>query len=342
MSVNFLIDNHIYFDAENEDIMIVDWKSLETELNDRNVHDFINTIKKTVVAEEKDKIENLLIKVDSLEKTNIFTVFVFTLKQALEDYKILIEVASKELLENIAIILNSTFPNHKEEKIEVFQTGSLPLTYLQSIKKKAVKKDDFSSNFIRQIDESFPIDEGKNCVNSEKKNEENYMHTDSLEVLADIGFPDSKTHQKAIFLNTLGCINLGKNLLEEALNNFDESIKLNSFLAESFSNRGLCKKFLGLFDEALLDYKKAVKLEPKLFKAHYNLGILMLSKKKYNDALLKFNEVIKLSRDWAPAYHAKSVALKKLGRLNEAKNFVLLAIKKADTTSNSVLGKSIT
>jgi tetratricopeptide (TPR) repeat protein len=63
--------------------------------------------------------------------------------------------------------------------------------------------------------------------------------------------------------------------LEEALEDFDEAIRLNRWFPHFFNNRGTILRALGQTEKALQDFTEAVKLNPRSPEAVYNRALVL-------------------------------------------------------------------
>ncbi len=108
--------------------------------------------------------------------------------------------------------------------------------------------------------------------------------------------------------------NLGNALVkngqtDEAIRQFQEYIDLNP--NDPFAHYNLATAFYneGQLDEAISQYREAIHSEPGYVDAHNNLGIALGRKGQLDEAIKQFREVIRLKPDFAEAYDNLGIAL---------------------------------
>ena len=109
---------------------------------------------------------------------------------------------------------------------------------------------------------------------------------------------------------------LGRN--EDALDAFDECLKLDPKHASAWYNRGVALGILGRHEDALHAYDECLKLDPKDASAWNNKGVALGNLGRYEDALHAYDEALKLNPKYANAWYNKGGALSYLGRNDEA------------------------
>lgn len=105
---------------------------------------------------------------------------------------------------------------------------------------------------------------------------------------------------------------------EEAINAFNQALRLNSTLPEAYNNRGNAKAKLGRYDVAIKDYDKALFLKPNYVIAYYNRGTAKRKLKQYAAAVADFDEAIDLKPDYAEAHNNRGAAKFGLGQYEAA------------------------
>jgi tetratricopeptide (TPR) repeat protein len=94
---------------------------------------------------------------------------------------------------------------------------------------------------------------------------------------------------------------------------------LNAFnLTTVYFNRANAHSDLNHFDQAIQDYDEAIRLDPLGADLYLNRGLAYANKANYRQAVLDFDEAIHFFADFALAYQNRCMAMTLLGRLNEA------------------------
>lgn len=119
----------------------------------------------------------------------------------------------------------------------------------------------------------------------------------------------------------LGLARLENKKYEEAIENFNSSLKFASFDRQEdliYNNRGAAQKGLGRINEARTDFLKALEINPRSFEAMGNLGTLFYEQGNYAEAEAQFNKALQINPlDVALNYNlARTKA--KLGQHKEA------------------------
>ncbi len=124
----------------------------------------------------------------------------------------------------------------------------------------------------------------------------------------------------------------------EAIQSYDEAIRLSPQDAKFYNNRGTAYRALGQYDQALKDYEQAIQLSPWYPHAYNNRGLVYLALGQYEKALQDFDMVIQL-HPWNPhAYNNRALVYRALRQHEKALQDFDLAIrlnpKDADAYNN--------
>lgn len=111
-----------------------------------------------------------------------------------------------------------------------------------------------------------------------------------------------KLHNDFLSFNYLGQIYHKMKNYDEAINNFNISIKLKGDLHVSYINRGSVFEDLENFDRAIKDYKKAIEINPKAYLAYNNIGNIFTKIGKFDEALNNL-KIATLSNKFLPFYN---------------------------------------
>ncbi len=138
--------------------------------------------------------------------------------------------------------------------------------------------------------------------------------------------------------NSLGNDLLKEGKSEEAINHYNEAIRLKPSYPYAYYGRGNVYSKLGQYQQAIEDYNEAIRLKPDFAYAYYNRGIVYSELGQYQQAIEDYNEAIYLKPDYAKAYYARGLACGKIGQYQLAiENFneaIRLKPNEADAYNN--------
>ena len=118
-------------------------------------------------------------------------------------------------------------------------------------------------------------------------------------------------------------INLGNTLLDqgqtdEAVNQFQEAVRLNPDYVDAHVDLGFALLNRGQTDEAIGQFQEALRLDPDYAQAHNNLGIALLNQGHVDEAIGQYREAIRLKGDYADAHKNLGIALLGQGQTDQA------------------------
>jgi tetratricopeptide (TPR) repeat protein len=107
------------------------------------------------------------------------------------------------------------------------------------------------------------------------------------------------------------------NRSEEALQDYNEAVKVLPNYAEAYNNRGVLLLNLKKFSEALNDFNMAINLRPTYWKPYFNKGLLYMSTGQSDSSIKNYDVAIRLNPSY-DAYLNKGVVLYSQNKLEEA------------------------
>ncbi|WP_026731209.1 serine/threonine-protein kinase [Fischerella sp. PCC 9605] len=123
-----------------------------------------------------------------------------------------------------------------------------------------------------------------------------------------------------------GSILLKLNRPQDALNSYEEALKIDSNFYEALIGKGNALNLLGQPSKALFAFKQASEIRPQDYLVWFNQGILLTQTlRNHEEGLKAFEQTTILKDDFSPAWVGKALALLELQRYKEA----LVAIDKA-------------
>ena len=107
---------------------------------------------------------------------------------------------------------------------------------------------------------------------------------------------------------------------DEAIQAYDEAIRLDPRYAKPWNNKGRSLEEQGKYDEAVEAYDEAIRLDPEFNNAWINKGYSLEKLGRLNEAVLCYDEIIRRTSgyDKARVLYLKSVALYDLGERDDA------------------------
>jgi len=105
---------------------------------------------------------------------------------------------------------------------------------------------------------------------------------------------------------------------EEAINLFDDALKLDPSNYEILNQKGVILDKMDKYEEALKIYDQAIKLNPTQTKAYYNKGLLLKDLKKLDEAMESFDKVTEIDIMNLSAHFEKALIYDEFGNLDEA------------------------
>ena len=118
--------------------------------------------------------------------------------------------------------------------------------------------------------------------------------------------------------NNLGGALFQKGQVDEAMNQFQRAIVLNSKFDEAYYNLGLALARKGQVDEAMAQFQTALGINPNNANVHNNLGIALARKGRVDEAMAQFQTALDIDPYHADAHSNLGIALSQKGRHGEA------------------------
>ena len=128
-----------------------------------------------------------------------------------------------------------------------------------------------------------------------------------------------KEKLRSAYYHTRGAARDSLGEYRKAIEDFNESIRLNPKKALLYRDRGLAKDALKQYEDALKDFQKAIELKPKESINYYHRGVTKNRIGHYKEAIEDLNSAIQLDQTNANTYYQRGFAKEMLGQQDKAK-----------------------
>jgi tetratricopeptide (TPR) repeat protein len=113
----------------------------------------------------------------------------------------------------------------------------------------------------------------------------------------------------------LGLCYLAKNNLKDALNMFEETIKLNRANYDAYYYKGICQRYLKYYEDAIITFnfflvcfiKNKSITDEQIANVYYNKGRCLLSLGRYDEAIQMFTNYLKKNKNSYEVYFKRAV-----------------------------------
>jgi protein O-mannosyl-transferase len=118
--------------------------------------------------------------------------------------------------------------------------------------------------------------------------------------------------------NNLGTALYRKGQDEEAINHFQECIRLQPRYPNAHLNLGNAFHRTGRVDESIKAYEAGLKLKPNEAEAQYSLATLLIGKGRFEESVPHFEQALRVQPNYPEALNNLGTALYQLGRTSQA------------------------
>lgn len=116
--------------------------------------------------------------------------------------------------------------------------------------------------------------------------------------------------------HSLGMVFLGRELLEEAKEEFLIALIKTPNYSPVYNHLGIVYLKLGMIEESIKTFQTALKINPEFADYHHNLGTAFLEKKSYLEAEKEFQEALKLNPRYQEVYLNLGFSCLERGKVN--------------------------
>lgn len=129
---------------------------------------------------------------------------------------------------------------------------------------------------------------------------------------------NSADNNTTSYWNDQGGLLLLQYKFEDALNAYNNSLRINGSNVPALIGQGSALSNLGMSNESLKSYEKAISISPDNVKAWIGRGIVLQDLGRYNESLQSYNQALELDPTNADALNDKAWLYYKLGNNEEA------------------------
>jgi tetratricopeptide (TPR) repeat protein len=122
----------------------------------------------------------------------------------------------------------------------------------------------------------------------------------------------------ALLQNDLGANLYRQGRLDEAIDHYEQAIRLNPQYELAQNNFGIALASQGRYDEAIRHYSIALDIWPKYASAHINFGDALVAKGQIEEAILHYRQALQLDPHSVPAENNLGAALLRQGNCEGA------------------------
>ena len=116
----------------------------------------------------------------------------------------------------------------------------------------------------------------------------------------------------------MGNIFLGRKEWDEAINQYQQALRVNPDYMEAYNNLGNALFHEGRIEDAIPQYQKALQINPAVAAVHNNFGGVLLQQGSLDEAITQFREALHIEPDLMEARFNLGKALLQKGRAEEA------------------------
>ena len=105
---------------------------------------------------------------------------------------------------------------------------------------------------------------------------------------------------------------------EEAIEHYQQALRINPNYAEAHHNLGAALYQTGKREEAIEHFQQALRINPDYAEAHYNLGVALYEAGKREEAIEHYQQALRINPDYAEAHNNLGASLAQAGKIEEA------------------------
>ena len=118
--------------------------------------------------------------------------------------------------------------------------------------------------------------------------------------------------------NDLGAVFLGQGKVQEAMSQFEQTLRLEPDCAQAHNNLGIALAQTGSIEEAIAQYEQAMQINPDFAEAHYELGGEFENVERETEAIDQYEKALRIYPDYVGAHVNLGNAFLRIGKVTEA------------------------
>jgi len=118
--------------------------------------------------------------------------------------------------------------------------------------------------------------------------------------------------------NNWGTVLMREGKISDAIGHYEEALRIKPDYAEAYNNLGAALDQAGKFAGAIESYEQALRIKPDNAQAHYNLGIALQETGRLRKAIEHYQQALRITPDYEGAHYNLGIALQQTGQLREA------------------------
>ena len=128
----------------------------------------------------------------------------------------------------------------------------------------------------------------------------------------------AKNPNAVIAHNNLGSLLMLRGKAAEAVEHYEQALRLQPDFAETRYNLGFALAHAGNTEAAIKEFEHVLRLEPDDARTHYNLGAALMRAGRLEEAMKHFDLALHINPDYPEAHNDWGTALTRAGKLEEA------------------------
>ena len=118
--------------------------------------------------------------------------------------------------------------------------------------------------------------------------------------------------------NDLGAVFLGQGKVQEAMSQFEQTLRLEPDCAQAHNNLGIALAQTGSIEEAIAQCEQALQIKPDYAEAHYDLGVAFENVERETEAIDQYEKALRIYPDYVGAHVNLGNAFLRIGKVTEA------------------------